>query len=199
MAVQLVSIADVRAFLQKQDPDTEQDAILSRLIETASKAVMTYTEREFAPIATNTQRLFYYRGSGVLNLAPYDLQSATTPVIQIDSANGSGGTILGTDEYLLYPRPAKDGVYNWLRLNPFASSPSSRFLDREVAITGSWGWPSIPDDVKHWTAVTVADWFREKVAAFGTFFNQETERIEIPEMLPAAARAGLNHYRMNGH
>lgn len=199
MSVQLVTVEDVRAFLQKPDPDTEQDRILSGLIDRASEAVITYTAREFAPIATSNQRLFYYCGNGVLDLTPYDLQVATTPTIVIDSVDGAGGTTLVATEYQLYPRPAKDGVYNWLRINPLSAyGPSRRFAEREVAITGDWGWPSVPDDVKHWTAVTVADWFRERVAAFGTRFNPETQQLEVPEDLPAAARSGLNRYRMRG-
>lgn len=199
MSVQLTTVGDVREFLQKQAPDVEQDLVLSTLIDRASEAIITYTAREFGPIATANQRLFYYCGEGVLDLTPYDLQAVTVPTIKVDSVAGVGGTTLGTTEYRLYPRPAKDGVYNWLRLNPLSGyGPSRRFTEREVAITGDWGWPSIPDDVKHWTTVVVADWFRERVAAFGTHFNPDTQQLEVPEDLPAAARSGLKRYRMNG-
>lgn len=197
MAVQLVTVADVRSFLQKPDPDTEQDMILSRLIDCASEAVLTFTEREFAPESDPaTERQFYYCGDGVLNLTPYDLQATPTPTVTIDTVNGSGGTALAADEFMLFPRPAKDGVYNWLKLNPRTGPPSSRFAEREVTISGTWGFPAVPDDVKHWTSVAVATWFRKDVAAFSTTFNLDEGRLERPEALPAAVRAGLYRYKM---
>lgn len=201
MAVQLVSVEDVRLQLQKQTGETGSDPVLGRLIEAASEQVLNFTEREFAPVSTSTSRQFYYCGDGILDLAPYDIQASPAPVVKIDTVDGAGGTTLtaGT-HYRLYPLPAKDGVKNWLRLAASlpASAPSAYFDDREVTITGTWGFPSVPDDVKYWTTVTVVDWFRERVAAFGTRFNPETEALEVPEDLPAAARSGLKRYRMNG-
>ncbi len=195
MAVSLVTVAEVRSFLQKQDEDTEQDAILAALIERASEAVLTYTEREFAPVsATNTARQFYYPDNGVLSLTPYDLNTLVS--VKIDTVDGAGGTTLGATEYRLMPKPAKDGVYNWLKLNPVTGNPTgTRFNDREVTVTGTWGFPAVPDDVKHWTSVTVADWFRLNVAAFSTTFNLDEGRVDIPQALPAAVRAGLARYR----
>jgi hypothetical protein len=196
MSVSLVSVADVRAFLQKPDPDQQQDGIIGRLIEHASDAVMTYCEREFAPAtAAGVSRQFYYCGNGVLNLTPYDVQVVTQ--VKIDTIAGTGGTVLASTDYRLYPTPAKDGVYNWLRLSPsITGSPSITFREREVTITGTWGFPAVPDDVKHWTAVTVATWLRKDVQAFSTTFNIDEQRLERPEALPSAVRAGLYRYRM---
>ena len=200
MAVSLVSVADVRGFIQKPDPDQAQDAIIGRLIESASEAILTWTEREFAPAGTaGVARVFYYCGNGVLNLSPYDVQVVTQ--VKIDSIAGSGGTILASTEYRLYPTPAKDGVYNWLRLSPniSATPANTNFAEREVTVTGTWGFPSVPDDVKHWTTVTVAEWLRLNVSAFTTTFNIDEQHLERPEMLPSAVRAGLYRYRMNGY
>lgn len=198
MAVQLVSVADVRAFLQKPDPDQQQDQIIGRLIESASEAVLTYTGREFAPVSqAGTARQFYYCGNGILSLTPYDLQTLVS--VKIDTVAGAGGTTLDAAEYQLRPKPAKDNVYNWLKLSPVAAAPSSRFVEREVTVTGTWGFPSVPDDVKHWTCVTVAEWLRLNVQAFTTTFNIDEQRLDRPEMLPAAARAGLRRYRMDAH
>jgi hypothetical protein len=198
MAVSLVTVADVRNFLQKPDPDQEQDAIIGRLIESASEAVMTYAEREFAPeSAPSTARQFYYCGNGILSLTPYDLQTLVS--VKIDTTEGAGGTTLAATEYQLKPKPARDGVYNWLKLSPVTSQPSSRFAEREVTVTGTWGFPAVPDDVKHWTTVTVAEWLRLHVQAFSTTFNIDEQRLERPEMLPSAVRAGLRRYRMDSN
>lgn len=195
MAVSLVSVAEVRAFIQKPDPDQRQDPIIGRLIETASEAVINYAEREFAPVSSpSTARQFYYCGNGVLNLSPYDLQVLVS--VKIDTVDGAGGSTLTAAEYQLKPKPAKDGVYNWLKLSPMQGPPSSRFAEREVTVTGTWGFPAVPDDVKHWTTVTVAEWLRLHVQAFTTTFNIDEQRLERPEALPSAVRAGLARYRM---
>ena len=199
MAVQLVSVADVRKFIQKPDPDQQQDAIIGQLIESASKAMMTAAAREFAPQSSaGTARQFWYCGNGVLSLTPYDL--ATLVSVKIDTVEGAGGTTLAAAEYQLKPKPAKDGVYNWLKLNPLAGPPSSRFAEREVTVTGTWGFPTVPDDVKQWACVTVAEWLRLHVSAFSTTFNIDEQRLERPEMLPSAVYAGLRRgYRMDSN
>jgi hypothetical protein len=195
MAVSLVTVAEVRAFLQKPELDQQQDEVIGRLVESASKAVITYTEREFAPVTgPGTDRLFWYCGVGVVSLTPYDLQ--TLEEIKIDTTGGVGGRVLAETEYRLHPRPPKHGVINWLRLDPATAAPSTRFAEREVTITGTWGFPAVPDDVKHWTAVTVAEWLRREVSAFSAAFSIDEGRLERPEALPSAARAGLHRYRM---
>jgi hypothetical protein len=196
MSVSLVSVADVRNFIQKPDADQQQDAIIGRLIEQASEAIMTWTEREFAPAGQpGVSRQFYYCGNGVLNLTPYDVQTVTA--VKIDTVGGAGGTTLAGTDYRLYPTPAKDGVYNWLRLSPaIVGNPSTTFAQREVTVTGTWGFPAVPDDVKHWTAVTVATWLRKDVQAFSTTFNIDEQQLERPEALPSAVRAGLYRYKM---
>jgi hypothetical protein len=195
VAVQLITVADVRAVLQKPEGDTEQDQIISDLITRASEAIQNCTEREFKSADTPpTTRTFFYTGRGVLDLSPYDLRGTPAPTVKIDTTDGAGGTTLAATEYRLMPKPAKDGVYHWLRLNPLTSGSSSRFPEREVTITGTWGFAAVPEDVKHWCAVTVAEWLRKDVAAFSTTFNIDSQRFDVPTDLPASAKAGLKHY-----
>jgi hypothetical protein len=63
-----------------------------------------------------------------------------------------------------------------------------------VTVTGTWGFPAVPEDVKHWCKVTVAEWMRKDVSAFTTTFNIDAQRFDVPSELPAAAKAGLAHY-----
>lgn len=199
MSVSLVTVGEVREFIQKPTPDTNQDPIIAELIKRASETVINYAEREFAPAGTTTAvRSFVYCGNGVLNLAPDDLQKGTVVSVKIDTVDGTGGTALtaGT-HYTLRPTRAKDGVQNWMRLAASlpAANPSPYFEDREVTIDAKWGFPSVPDDVKHWTIVTVAEWLRLHVSAFTTVFNIDEARLERPEALPSAVRAGLGKYK----
>jgi hypothetical protein len=196
-ASDLCSVADVRAFLQKPDQDTEQDAILASVITRASKAIMRHTQREFAPPVTATARVFEVGADWydtILSLAPYDLRGTPTSVV-IDSDLGGGSTLTAA-EYRLMPKPNSDGVYTSIRLRPQSHSSATWFSDRrEVTITGNWGFATVPEDVKHCAVVTAADWFRRDVAAFSTTFAVDQDRFDVPQSLPVGVLGILDAYR----
>lgn len=195
-AYDLCTLTEVRAFLQKQTPDTGQDTIINSLISRASLAIMRYADREFAPVdAGPTARKFeWHPAAPLLDLAPYDLRSAT--LIRLDS-DQTTPTTLTTDDYRLWPRPNRDGTYQAIRLRPYhIASPSWQFPDvREIEVTGSWGFAAIPEDVKHVAITTVAIWLRRDVSAFSTTFNITEDRVERPEFLPSAIARQLDQYK----
>lgn len=192
----LCTLSDVRSFLQKQTSDTGQDTIIQSLISRASLAIMRYCDREFAPASSSgTVRKFVWDAkTDFLDLAPYDLQAVT--LVRIDS-DTSSPTTLTTDEYRLWPRPNRDGVYQAMRVRPWTIvSPTWQFPDvREVEVTGTWGFASIPEDVKHAAIATTAIWLRRDIAAFSSTFNITEDRVERPEFLPSAIARQLDQYR----
>ena len=193
----LTSLASVREFLQKNPTEIEQDLILERLIERASKLMMGYCKREFAPAtATSEEREFVYTGGEVLDLAPYDLRSVTSIEIDTDT---SDPIVIDSADYFLRPKPAVDSVYQQVRLPGYGVTDSpGKVTEREVTIDGDWGFASVPDDVVHWCILTVAIWARRDVSAFSTTFSIDEDRLERPESLPSAVRAGLSHWRRVG-
>ena len=190
----LCTLVEARAFLQKDAADTEQDTIIESLIDRASEAIINYCGREFAPAAAATLRRFRYRGGNMLDLSPYDLQSAT--LVQIDTETSSPTTLVADDDYTFEPFPARDGVYQWMEL-PNYDVDSSCYPKgfREVEITGTWGFATVPADVKHAAIVTVAIWMRRDVSAFSTTFNLDEGRLERPEGLPSSVRGTLAGYK----
>ena len=190
----LCSLNDVRAFLQKDAADTEQDPIIESLIDRASEAIINYCGREFAPAAAATKRTFRYRGGNMLDLAPYDLQSAT--LVEIDTETSSPTTLVADDDYTFEPFPARDGVYQWMEIpNHTVDAGCHAKGFREVEITGTWGYAAVPADVKHAAIVTVVTWMRNDVAAFSTTFNLDENRVERPEALPSSVRGTLAGYK----
>lgn len=197
-ATDLCTVEDVRRVLQKPAGDTAQDQVISWLITRASRAITDHCRREFVPTASAT-REFVWSGGYVLSLAPYDLRSVTSVTLDSDLAVADQ-TVLTADDYRLRPKPAPDGVYQWVELRRRYPTDrhwprSGEWAEREVKIAGAWGFASIPEDVNLAAAVTVTDWFRERVAAFGARFNQETETVELPEALPSGVRAMLLPYK----
>jgi hypothetical protein len=194
-ATDLCSVEDVREFIQKPDADTDQDGIIASLITRASLAITRYCDREFVTTSVgSTARLFeadVSSGSAFLSLAPYDLRTVTQIRIDTDLTP----SILSTDEYRLYPINKPDGVYTSLRLQPLSFSTGRVMWPmRQVEITGTWGFPSVPVDVQHACLVTVSIWLKRDVQAFSRVFNVDEGRLERPDAIPAAASAALQPY-----
>jgi uncharacterized phiE125 gp8 family phage protein len=189
-AIDLTTLADVRAFLQEPAGDTQQDAIIGSLITRASRTIMVWTGREFAPKTDAATRKLHYRGGGHLDLGRWELRAATS--VTLDSDQPAPITLVAGTDYALRPLSAPDGVYQWLELPTYDSTTR---LGRQVTIVGDWGWPSVPDDVAHACIVTVALWLKRDVSAFSRTFNLDEGRTERPDALPSAVTAILAPYR----
>lgn len=195
-SIDLTDLDNVRAFLQYNASDVDQDDVINDMITAASRAILEEFEREFAPTTDGDVRRFVFDlREPRLALSPWDLRAATSVVL---NPQESGGTALTEwDHYELAPYPAKHGVFTGIDfLTPISLSSSTRRTTRCVVdVTGDWGFASVPEDVAHWCKVTAAEWLRKDVSAFSNVFNLESGFLERAAMLPAAAVAGLRHYR----
>lgn len=151
--------------MQKKPADSTQDVLIGSFITSASVAIMGRIEREFAPATTGLTRTFEWPWEGeFLSLAPYDLRSVTSISVDTDQPSPIS---LSVDEYRLWPRPSRDGTFMAVRLRPF-SSAIGRVMwgNRQVQITGNWGFQEIPADVGHAAALTVVHWLNVNSAVF---------------------------------
>tara|TARA_R110000868_G_scaffold172005_1_gene407790 strand:- start:48 stop:641 length:594 start_codon:yes stop_codon:yes gene_type:complete len=190
-SVDLCSVDDVRAFLQKPSADTTQDALIGDLITRASRLIIRHTEREFAPTSTAVTRKFEWNGGGFLSLAPYDASSITS--VQRLLYDDSPVT-LGAIQWRAWPVQPVDGVYSSVRI--WGTVPQSVGIRPTViTITGNWGFPTIPDEVRSACIETVTTWMRRDVAAFSTTYNLDEARVERPEVLPSSAARKLDYFR----
>lgn len=196
-ASDLCTVADVRARLQKPTGDVGQDAIMETLITAASKVISNYCNRQFISEGTSTTshvysvRLNGYR-RGYVDLVPYDARTVTQVKLDTDQTSP---TTLTTEEYRLLPKSqAGDGVYSYMLLQPFGLTGSMRWPEREVTVTGTWGFLEVPADVNEAAVETVALWLRRDVSAFTTTYVLDEGRVERPEALPAQVRAMLSNY-----
>jgi hypothetical protein len=151
--------------------NTKKDAMYTAMLPAVSQAVTSYAGRDFNQSPVTEVRSYQYDGSEYL-----DIDDATT--ISGVSITIPGGTdyVMGVDEYLPQPARRDDSpVYHYLILFSwvFGVSPEMGFtrnLDvyaREgrwlskpavVNVTGTWGWATIPDDVKMAAKWTLDDW-----------------------------------------
>jgi hypothetical protein len=191
----LTTLDAVRLFRQKPTTDTNQNELISSLITRASVAIMNYANREFAPTTSQTARKFLYTNNGLVDLSPYDLRAIGAGYVKIDSDTASP-TTLTTDQYRLYPRQSPDVTYGWMKFDRalWWGGPNYSW-EREVEVKGDWGFASVPADVEEWCIVTVGAWLDRDSSVVSTTFNISEDRLDRPEALPSAVRAGLNTYK----
>jgi uncharacterized phiE125 gp8 family phage protein len=192
----LTSLANVRSFMRIPTAQTDGDTLLTTFVSQASKAIMRYTGREFQPDSTASQtRIFAYRGGGMLFLTPYDLRAAT--LVQIDTETDSPTTLVADEDYFLHPRQSPYNVYEAIELRGFTMPAQSENVKpwREVEITGTWGFATVPDDVIAAANMLVAFWYRQHSAVPGRDMAGEGDRFG-PVNMPSAVMQLLAPYRV---
>jgi hypothetical protein len=157
---------------------------------------MAYCQREFAPISTSLTRTFPLLADGLIRFGGWDLQAVTGAGVQIDTDAASTPTTIPSTQYQLGPVSAPNGVYSYLRFYTFSIGPILRQamgIPRQVAITGTWGWPSIPADVENAAIITVAKWRKRDQVSYASEFPTPAPSDGLN--LPLDARVLLAPYR----
>lgn len=173
------------------------DALIATLISAASSAIGAYCQRELAAVAGTPTRRVEAR-SRVVDLAPYDLRSATTVTLH---PTATSPTTLTTSEWLGHA--TADGTYTTLTLGASVSLASDTWDEFGVAlldITGTWGVATTPTDVARACALTAASWLDRAVDAYAAQVSIDTPggarlATGVGAAIPAAARRLLDPYR----
>lgn len=204
MAAQdLCTLSDVRAFLELPSGDTGRDTLITNTITPISDAIARYCQREFVPTASATRTFRLDVGSLKVDLAPYDLRTAST--VSLHPESSSPVTLTANTQYQLQPITSINGTYTSIRFasniaNIFQSDSGRFFGYAQFSIAGAWGFSAIPTDVKQAAIIAVASAVRKDVPALdiGDYLNeprQLTPERPINYALPAATLRMLSPYR----
>lgn len=208
MAAQdLCSLSDVRAFLELPASDTARDSLISATITPISDAIARYCEREFVPTASATRTFRLDVASRKVDLAPYDLRTASS--VQIHPESAAPITLSAVRDYQLHPITSRFGTYNYVQfagnLANLYQSDSGRFFGYiQVSIAGAWGFASVPSDVKQAAIISVASAIRRDVPTLdvGDFLNTDPRQMTpdrpVNYAIPAAALRLLGPFRRPG-
>lgn len=196
----LTTLAAVRQYLQRQQTTDATDNELQALITAVSDEMIEYTGCEFAPASTAVSRKFVYYGRGMLHLTPYSLRSVTS--ITMDTDGSAPNTdALTLDDYRLWPRQPRDGVYSRVELRVGSPSPTDSSVDyiptRQVTIVGNWGYATIPTNIAKACDMTVAFQLRHGSSYFGHDGSMDVPRFG-PVMFPTSVKSILDRYRNRG-
>lgn len=166
----LLTRDELKSILGVDTTDTRKDAQYDSIIPLASQAIRTFTGRDFGSATVTETRNFEYDSSGFL-----DIDDATD-VTQVEFiVPHSTNIVLDDDQWYAAPARRDDSpVFYYIVLtspagvNPFMGF--ERNLDiayiegrlpgvtRTAVVTGTWGWPDVPGDVKLATAWTINSW-----------------------------------------
>ena len=143
---------------------TDLDEQFARAVTTASRVVERMTGRFFTPGAPGTVR--YFSTSGFTSVA-IDDATAVTEVAIDPSDSGTWVALTAATDYYLEPRNATQFgfPYTEVRSRPSVGWVSrwdtpfgwaSRFdniYPNTVRVTGTFGWPAVPDEIKTATEI----------------------------------------------
>lgn len=190
MADTLITLAEYKALQGVQNADDRKDTQITALLSAASRAVRTFTGRNFEVAAAPATRSFQYDGSEMLDI---DDCTAITHITAEVPGPAAQTWDLTPDEWTAMPQDDSD-VFYYIIVHGgpyFGGSPEMGFkrnLDQypslalrrpNLLVTATWGWPAIPEDVKYATALTLSDW----MSGGGPFGSK-------PENLTSEAIAG---------
>lgn len=198
---QLCTLEEAKEYAGEHIEDTTFDALFNRLIDDCSQAFYRYTRREFTPIAVPASggdpltRVFDLtewehrnRRLGIGDLADTDgLVVATTMLngMFIETVNPASIVALPRNRDVW--EPITELWFPWTA-RPIAQMPRHATM----AVTGNWGFPQVPSDVRQLALTQVAIWFSRDVAKFSGTFSLAEGRTIRPRTLDDAIRDGLD-------
>ena len=176
----------------------QDTSLLDDVVTSSSRMIDRYCGREF--YQTTEARTFattddiYSLGFGSFN----DLVSVTTLKTDPTGA-GVYSTTIGATSFQLLPYNASQMAepYESLQLLGGVQWPVPTFNMRQntVEITGVWGWPEVPLDVKQACRIIVAEIAKLESAPLGVAGFGEFGVVRVSQTMPPRARQLLQPYK----
>lgn len=164
----LVRLGETKDWLAQRNVDTSNDGKIISRINAASEEIMRVSGREFKPHGTNPEARIFYLGWNGNTVDVGDLQTASTASTSLSVYQTETGTLLTTfasTDYIALPQNREPwrpitGIY--FQRGSWGYNRSDNYL----SVTGYWGFPEVPQNIKHATMDTVAFWLDRDVEHF---------------------------------
>lgn len=192
----LCELEDVTAYAPGYTNEPETDTTLNQMILAESFDIMRETGREMKAIfpAADPRRFdlgSYAVSSRYLRIGD---AAAISAVSLYDIDNATLVTTLPSSAYVLEPKVRAEwepirGLYF-----PFSAAGAPTFLIGQVLqVTGTWGWPAIPADLREACARIVLFRYVQDAAAAGTTFAEALAGVNVGALY-ASGRATVERY-----
>jgi hypothetical protein len=182
------TVASLKSRVGISQTDVNSDAELHGACYAASRAIETYTDRTFYQSASQA-RTFIPQGWYELSLPAFCELVSISELATDDAGDGTFETVWAASDYQLLPvnpqAAPETRPYNCLRAVGTHTFPLTvptvlTRMDR-VRITGTWGWPAVPNAIRQAVAILAAETFRLKDAPFGVAGFGEFGAIRIKQ------------------
>lgn len=186
------SLADVKASLRIVDGI--DDTIIERAIESATDTISLYCDRSF--LSTTATRKFTPESKNLVYID--DLVSVTSVKIS-SAANGVYDITLSASDYQLEPlNGVVGGISGWpaTAIRAVGSYEFPFWQDRAtVEVTGSFGWASVPRNVRQATILQAARVFKRGDSPMGVISSPDLGFIRVGSKLDPDVAQLLEGYR----
>jgi hypothetical protein len=196
----LTTLDDVKAILEEDSAD--YDGVLTKWIVSASELIYKASgHREFKPLTDGPETRWFDFGYGYNPLAyefslRADIADAPTEVVITDDKEAEWITFDVATEVTLLPRirepwePIRRLRLDWRKVGCVPPI----FL---LKVTGSWGFPAVPDDISDACAKQVALWAGRNLARFSETFSVDENRLLKPRALDSSIRDIAESYKLD--
>ena len=166
----LITLAEYKSLTGVASGNTRDDDHITALLEAASRAIQSYVDRKFDVALFAGDRTYLYDGSGFLDI---DDCTSVTSISVASQIPGGTATILDPSDYTAMPfrETTDDDPHYYVVFHSDATAPYSPQMGFKnnldtidptvrpvvITITATWGWGSIPQDVKLAAAFTIED------------------------------------------
>lgn len=161
---------DVMRLVPGYSDDPNTDTVIDDLIQGESQVWLTETGRELVPIAAaSSARLFDITPQAAMTRTVRIGDANAITVVAIEDQAGNALETVAAGDYVAMPRvrqPWEPVTALWFP--PASSSPASPLAGYVLEVTSTWGFPSVPEDVRLAVARMVLVRYVADVAASGS-------------------------------
>lgn len=213
----LITLSELKA--ARGETGSDNDTKYTWMIGTASSIIRNYTGRDFGAAQLTEERSFQYDGSGYL-----DIDDAST-VTDVKLVVPNSDDFPLDAAYQWFPQPARrddSPVYTYIVLSGVPATPGfspemgfARNLDvyysehrvptipTTLKVTATWGWPTVPPDVKQAAIWTIEEWISrsdgegltsEAIEGYARSWGRGTGQTSPALAIPDRARDVLSAY-----
>ena len=179
---------------------------LEDVVTACSRMIDRYCGRHFYQQTADTREFDVDSDGYTVTFGPFnDLVSVTSVAYDNDDSGTYESTLSATQYQLLSPVEGQaPGTWPYTQLRNVTSTllpspPTASGRERLIRITGTWGWPAVPIEVKQATRILVAEMAKLQDAPLGVAGFGEFGVVRLSSMMPARARQLLQPFRHPGN
>jgi hypothetical protein len=179
----LIDVDYVKTYANVDVDDQSRDDLIIELINAASASIHQLAGREFKPVGTNPQTRMF---DSLRGLAYTEREFSVGDVATVTAVT-CNGVALASSDWVAIPRVREE----WEPITTLRVTASNYTLPTNLyshydtfAVTGSFGFPAVPENIKQACRVTVMVWLERDIKHFSETFRVDEQIVQLPRVLP---------------